>query len=100
MAWGGSHGRSAELPKNTGRLAAQLRSASGRSSKLLKDAEGIEAVVELPGRGTLTLSVQSGGGYSLRVHPGTDDRGQEAAGRDLVALGVLGAEEVVSVVPG
>jgi hypothetical protein len=99
---GGSHGRSAELPKNTRRLAAQLRAASGRSSKVLKDAEGIEAVVEVPGRGTLTLSVQSGGGYSLRVHPGTDDRGQEAAaGRgDLLALGVLGAEEVVSVVPG
>ena len=48
----------------------------------------------------LTLSVQSGGKYSLRVHPGAGDRGQEAAGRDLVALGVLGAEEVVSMVPG
>ena len=89
------------MPKNTGRLAAQLRAASGRSSKLLKDAEGIEAVVEVPGRGTLTLSVQSGGGYSLRARPEkTNDRGQEAAGRDLVALGVLNAEEVVSVVPG
>ena len=88
------------MPKNTGRLAAQLRAASGRSSKLLKDAERIEAVVEVPGRGTLTLSVQSGGGYSLRVHPGTDNRGQEATGRDLVAVGVLGAEEVVSVAPG
>ncbi len=88
------------MPENPGRLAAQLDAASGRSSKVLRDAEGIEAVVEVPGRGTLTLSVQRGGGYSLRVHPGTDDRGQEAAGRDLVALGVLGAEEVVSVVPG
>ena len=80
-------------------MEAQLRSASGRRSKLIKDAEGIEAVVEVPGRGTLTLSVQSGGGYSLRFHPGTDDRGQEVAGRALLALGVLGAEEVVSVVP-
>ena len=88
------------MTKNTGRLAAQLRAASGRSSKLLKDAERIEAVVEVPGRGTLTLSVRSGGGYSLRVHPGTDNRGQEATGRDLVAVGVLGAEEVVSVAPG
>ncbi len=88
------------MPNNTGRLEAQLRAASGRSSKVLKDAEGIEAVVEVPGRGTLTLSVQSGGGYSLRVHPGTDDRGQGDAGRDLVAVGVLGVEEVVSVVPG
>jgi hypothetical protein len=97
---GGGRGRSAELPKNAGRLEAQIRAASGRSSKLIKDAEGIEAVVQVPGRGTLTLSVRRGGGYSLRVHPGADDRGQEAAGRDLVALGVLGAEEVVSVVPG
>lgn len=87
------------MPENTGRLEAQLRAASGRNSKVIKDADGVEAVVEVPGRGTLTLSVRRGGGYSLRVHPGTDDRGQEAAGRDLVALGVLGAEDVVSVVP-
>ena len=40
------------------------------------------------------------GGYSLRVHPEMDERGREAAHRDLVALGVLGAEEFVSVVPG
>ncbi len=88
------------MPENTRRLEAQLHAASGRSSKLLKDADGIEAVVEVPGRGTLTLSVHSGGGYSLRARPGPDDRGDEAAGRDLVAVGVLGAEEVVSVVPG
>ena len=89
------------MPENSRRMEAQLRSASHRRSKLIKDAEGIEAVVEVPGRGTLTLSVQSGGGYSLRFHPGTDDRGQEVARRrDLLALGVLGAEEVVSVVPG
>ncbi len=96
---GGTDGRRAELPDNT-HLEAQLRSTSGRSSKILKDAEGIEAVVEVPGRGTLTLSVQSGGGYSLRVHPLAEDRGTRAEGRDLVALGVLSAEEVVSVVPG
>jgi hypothetical protein len=29
-----------------------------------------------------------------------DAQADEAAGRDLVALGVLGTEEVVSVVPG
>jgi hypothetical protein len=81
-------------------MEAQLRSASGRSSKVVKDADAIEAVVEVPGRGTLTLSVQKGGGYSLRAHLETEDGGQEAADRDLVALGVLGAEEVVSVVPG
>jgi hypothetical protein len=88
------------LPKNIRRLQAQLRSASNRSSKIIKYAESIEAVVEVLGRGALTLSVQSGGAYSLRARPEkTDDQGQEAAGRDLVAVGVLGAEEVVSVVP-
>jgi hypothetical protein len=88
------------LPKNIRRLEAQLHAASGRSSKILRDAENIEAVVEVLGRGRLTLSVQKGGGYSLRVHPEMDERWREAAHRDLVALGVLGAEEIVSVVPG
>ena len=89
------------MPKNSRHLEAQLRAASGRSSKILKDADGIEAVVEMPGRGTLTLSVQSGGGYSLRALPEMDAQGYEATGRELlVAVGVLGAEEVVSVVPG
>ncbi len=88
------------MTENGTHLEAQLRSASGRSSKVLRDTEGIEAVVKVPGRGTLTLSVQRGGGYSLRVHPGTKERGQVGAERDLVALGVLRAEEVVSVVPG
>ena len=87
------------MPKNIRRLEAQLHAASGRSSKILRDADSMEAVVEVPGRGRLTLSVQKGGGYSLRVHPEMDERGREAAHRDLVALGVLGAEEVVSVVP-
>ena len=88
------------MPKNIRRLEAQLRSASSRSSKIIRDADSIEAVVEVMGRGTLTLRVQSGGGYSLRARPEkTDNRGQESAGRDLVGVGVLGAEEVVSVVP-
>jgi hypothetical protein len=88
------------LPKNIRPLEAQLRSGSGRSSKIIKDADSIEAVVEVLGRGTLMLSVQSGGAYSLRARlEKTDERGQEAAGRDLVTVGVLGAEEVVSVVP-
>ena len=87
------------MPKNIRRLEAQLRSASSRSSKIIRDADSIEAVVEVMGRGTLKLRVQSGGGYSLRARPEkTDNRGQEAAGRDLVVVGVLGAEEVVSVV--
>jgi hypothetical protein len=87
------------LTENSPHLEAQLRSASGRRSKILKDAESIEAVVEVPGRGTLALSVQRGGGYSLRVRPETYGREDGASDRDLVALGVLGAEEVVSVLP-
>ena len=87
------------MPENTQRLQAQLRASSGRSSKLLKDPDGLEAVVEVPGRGALVLSVQSGGGFSLRARVETDDRGQEASGGELVAVGVLGAEGVVTVVP-
>jgi hypothetical protein len=89
---GGVHGRSAELPENTGPLQAQLRAASGRSSKLLKDPDGFEAVVEVPERGALILSVQGWGGYSLRACTETQNRGQEAAGGALVAVGVLGSE--------
>ena len=88
------------MPENTERLTAQLRATSGRSSKLIKDPDGFEAVVEVPGRGTLTLSVQGGGGYSLRARTGTQNRGQEAEGGTLVAVGVLDPEGVVSVVPG
>ena len=87
------------MAENSGRLQAQLRAASGRSSKLLKDPEGFEAVVEVPGRGALVLSVRSGGGFSLRARAETADRGKEASRGDLVAVGVLGAEGVVSVVP-
>jgi hypothetical protein len=87
------------VPKDGRHLVAQMRSASGRSSKVLKDADGIETVVQVPGRGTLRLRVQSGGGYSLRIYPETGVRGDEAADRNLVALGVVGAEEVVSVLP-
>ena len=88
------------MPENTGLLQAQLRAASGRTSKLLKDPDGFEAVVEVPGRGTLILSVQSGGGYSLRSRTETGAHGAGTEGRDLLAVGVLGAEGVVSVVPG
>jgi hypothetical protein len=96
---GGVQRRSAELPENRGRLQAQLRAASGRSSKLLKDPDGLEAVVEVPGRGALVLSVQSGGGFSLRARAETAERGREAAVGELVAVGVLGDEGVVTVVP-
>ena len=43
-------------------VRAQLRSDSGRSSKVINDREGIEAVVEVPGAGELVLRVDSAGG--------------------------------------
>jgi hypothetical protein len=46
---------------------AQLRSSSGRSSKILKDHKRIESVVEVAGVGRLVLGVESGGAYSLRA---------------------------------
>ena len=78
------------MSENSRRLEAQIRAASGRSSKLIKDADGVKVVVEVPGRGILTLSVRKGGGYSLRARPETNEWGDEAADRDLVAVGVLG----------
>jgi hypothetical protein len=50
-------------------LKAQLHSASGRSSKVIKDREAIEVHVEVSGRGTLVLRVDSGGGYSCEGVP-------------------------------
>jgi hypothetical protein len=43
-------------------VRAQLRSDSGRSSKVIKDREGIEAVVEVPLAGVLVLRMDSAGG--------------------------------------
>ena len=76
-------------------VTAQLRASSGRSSKLIKDREAIEAVVEVAGAGTLVLKVDGAGGYSLRAYP---ERVQEP-GRDLLAVGVLRAEEIVAIRP-
>jgi hypothetical protein len=50
-------------------LRAQLRSASGRSSKVIKDRQHVEAAVEVPGAGRLILSVDSEGQYTLRASP-------------------------------
>ena len=64
------------MPENTGRLEAQLRAASGHTSKRLKDLEGVEALVEVSHhrdrqfwrygleekpRGFLVLAAQVGG---------------------------------------
>ena len=75
------------------RVRAQLRSSSGRSSKLLRDHTQIETVVEVEGVGRLVLDVNSGGGYSLRAYP----EGNEDPSRDLLAVGVVHADEIVAI---
>jgi hypothetical protein len=82
-------------------VRAQLRSDSGRSSKVINDREGIEAVVEVPGAGELVLRVDSAGGFSVRGRPAGDE-GEEAgegARRDLLAVGVMRADGIVAVRP-
>jgi hypothetical protein len=83
-------------------VRAQLRSDSGRSSRVIKDREGIEAVVEVPGAGELVFRVDSAGGFSLRGRPeGVEaDEAEEAARRDLLAVGVMRADGIVDVRPG
>jgi hypothetical protein len=80
------------------KVSAQLRSDSARSSKVIKDHEGIEAVVEVPGAGKLVLRVDRAGGYSLRGYP-EGDKGGEAQSRDLLAVGVVCADGIVAVRP-
>jgi hypothetical protein len=82
-------------------VKAQLRSDSGTSSKIIKDREGIEAVVEVPGAGKLVLRMDSSGGFSLRGRPEGDegDEAEEAARRDLLAVGVMRADGIVTVRP-
>ena len=85
-------------------LKAQLRSDSGRSSKVIEDRQGIEAVVEVPGVGELVLRVDSAGGFSVRGRPEGDeadeaDEGDESARRVLIAVGVMRADGIVAVRP-
>jgi len=77
------------------RVKAQLHSSSGRSSKLLKDHNHIETVVEVAGMGRLVLDVDSAGGYSLRAYP----EGSEDPSRDLLAVGVVQADGIVAIYP-
>ena len=77
------------------RVTAQLHSSSGRSSKILKDHTHIGAVVEVAGVGRLVLDVNSGGGYSLRAYP----EGSEDPSRDLLAVGVVHADEIIAINP-
>jgi hypothetical protein len=77
------------------RVKAQLHSSSARSSKILKDHTQIETVVEVEGLGRLVLDVDSKGGYSLRAYP----EGIEDPSRDLLAVGVVKADRIVSIHP-
>jgi hypothetical protein len=76
-------------------VTAQLRSSSGRSSKVIKDRAQVGAVVEVAGVGTFILDVNSGGGYSLRAYP----EGGEDLGKDLLAVGVVRADGIVALNP-
>ena len=80
-------------------VRAQLRSDSGKSSKVIRDHEGIEAVVEVPGAGSLVLRVDSAGGYSLRGRPEGYEgyEADEGARQDLLAVGVMRADGIVAV---
>jgi hypothetical protein len=74
-----------EERRHDDRLKAQLRSASGRTSKVIRDREAIEAVVEVPEAGTLVLSVDAGGAYSLRRLGKSD----EPSAENVLAIGVM-----------
>ena len=77
------------------RVRAQLHSSSARSSKILKDHSQIQTVVEVAGAGRLVLDVDSKGGYSLRAYP----ENSEDLSRDLLAVGVVQADRIVSIHP-
>jgi hypothetical protein len=77
------------------RVRAQLHSSSARSSKILRDHTQIETVVEVDGLGRLVLDVDCKGGYSLRAYP----EGSEDPSRDLLAVGVVKADGIVSIHP-
>ena len=80
-------------------VKAQLRSASGRSSNVIRDRETIEAVVEVPGVGKLVLHVDSRGAYSLRGRPEGDEADEATSQGDVLAVGVMGANGIVDDAP-
>ncbi len=69
------------------RMRAQLSSSSGRSSKVIKDRQRVEASVE--GAGRLILSVDSEGRYALHASP----EGGEAPASTPLASGEMRAAE-------
>ena len=75
-------------------IKAQIHSDSGRSSKIITDREGIEAVVDVPGVGSLVLHVERRGWYSLWGRPEGDEAG-EATRRELLVTGVIRADGIL-----
>jgi hypothetical protein len=88
--WGEREGEGAEVGQRVGRVSGQIRSASGRSSKIVRDRQRIEAVVDFAGLGGLIFSVDSEGRYTLH----STSEGEEAPTSALLAAGELrgGAE--------
>ena len=70
-------------------VRAHIRSASGRTSKVIKDRQRVEVYVKVPGMGRLTLSVDSEGRYTLRASP----QGGEASASPPLATGEMGPVE-------
>ena len=87
-----------EGPTHDEPLKAQLRSDSGRSSKVIKDRQGIEAVVEVPGAGELVFRVDSAGAFSLRGRL-KGEEAEQAARQVLLAVGVMRADGIVAIHP-
>ena len=54
--------------------------------------------MEVSGRGSLVLRVDSEGGYSLRARPAAKEA-REAKSQDLIAVGVVRADEIVAIRP-
>jgi hypothetical protein len=77
------------------RVKAQLHAPPSRRSKTLQDRTRIETVVEVAGVGKLVLDVDSAGSYSLRAYP----ERSEASSRNLLAVGVMHADEIVAIHP-
>ena len=76
-------------------VKAQLRSSLERRSKILRDRERIEAVVEVAGAGRFVLNVDGAGGYSLRGYP----EETPAPAGTLLAVGVMRSDGIVAVRP-
>ncbi len=70
------------MGRTGGPLRAQIRSASGRSSKVIKDREGVEASVEVAGVGRMILSVNGEGRYTLHA---SSEGGEGPADTPLIA---------------